>query len=42
MPETPAPGVERRRLRSTLIRVLIVQAITLALLWAVHVRYHVS
>jgi hypothetical protein len=35
-----APDVQRRRLRQTLWRVLLVQVISMALLWLVHARYH--
>jgi hypothetical protein len=34
------PAEERRRFRTTLIRVLAVQAVALLLLWLVHARYH--
>jgi hypothetical protein len=35
-----SPAAERVRFRRTLVRVLLVQAVTLALLWLVHARYH--
>jgi hypothetical protein len=38
----PGPDSERRRLRRTLVRVLIVQAVALLLLWIAHARYHVT
>jgi hypothetical protein len=39
MTTEPAPD-ERRVFRKTLVRVLIVQAVALLLLWIVHARYH--
>jgi hypothetical protein len=35
-----SPDTGRRRFRMTLVRVLIVQAVALLLLWIVHARYH--
>jgi hypothetical protein len=35
-----SPDTARRRFRVTLIRVLVVQAVALLLLWIVHARYH--
>lgn len=40
MPDEIETDVERRRFRRTLVRVLLVQAVTLLLLWLVHARYH--
>lgn len=40
MTSEPSPDAERRRFRVTLVRVLVVQAVALLLLWLVHARYH--
>jgi hypothetical protein len=40
MTTPPDVAAERRRFRTTLLRVLLVQAVALVLLWIVHARYH--
>jgi hypothetical protein len=42
MTEPLTPDAERSRFQATLVRVLLVQAVTLLLLWLMHARYHVS
>ncbi|HSJ06424.1 MAG TPA: hypothetical protein VK936_06970 [Longimicrobiales bacterium] len=40
MTTPPDATAERRRFRTTLLRVLLVQAVALVLLWILHARYH--
>ena len=39
MTPEPTPGEDRRRFRRTLVRVLIVQVITVLLLWVLQSRF---